>query len=108
MALGAIGGNVIWLLMKEVLLLVGVGAAIGLPAAWMLSKLAQAQLYGLAAHDPATIGIAVAAIVLVACLAWQATSRRCAQRGSIRLRRCATNSVGRTPVVRAGVHARPL
>jgi predicted permease len=69
MALGAIGGNVVGLLMREVLLLVGTGTAIGLPAAWILSKLAQAQLFGIASHDPATIGVAVAAIVFVGCLA---------------------------------------
>ena len=69
MALGAIGGNVVWLLMKEVLLLVGIGTAIGLPAAWILSKLAQAQLYGVASHDPANMGMAVAAIAFVSCLA---------------------------------------
>jgi putative ABC transport system permease protein len=78
MALGAAGGNVLWLLMREVLLLVATGAAIGLPAAWVLSKFAQAQLYGVASHDPATLVAALAAISVVACLAgyipaWRAT-----------------------------------
>ena len=38
--------NMVWLVMREVLALVGAGIAIGVPAAWALSKLVHAQLYG--------------------------------------------------------------
>ncbi len=69
MALGAFSGNVIWLVMREVLLLVGVGMAIGLPAAWGLSRLVQAQLYGMTPNDPSTIVLAVAGISAVAAMA---------------------------------------
>jgi predicted permease len=69
MALGAKSGNVMWLLMREVLVLLGIGAAIALPAAWVLAKFAQAQLYGVASHDPATLIVALVAISIVACLA---------------------------------------
>ncbi len=67
-ALGAVSGNVIWLVMREVLLLVGIGAAIGLPAALVLSRLVGSQLYGIEPHDPASILIATLGIAAVAAL----------------------------------------
>ena len=51
MALGAQTGNVVWLVMREVVVLVGAGTAVGLPAAWALSRLVQAQLYGVQPHE---------------------------------------------------------
>ena len=36
MALGAQSGNVVWLVMREVVALVGAGIAVGVPAAWAL------------------------------------------------------------------------
>ena len=58
MALGAQSGNVVWLVMREVVALVG-GRNRGracLPR-WALSKLVQAQLYGVRPHDPASIAL---------------------------------------------------
>jgi len=69
MALGATRKHVMWLLMKEVLLLVTIGVAIALPIAWMLSKYVKSQLHGLGPHDPATIAASIAGIALVACVA---------------------------------------
>lgn len=69
MALGAVQGNVIWMVMKEVLLLVAIGVLIGLPVAMGLSSLVRNQLYGLAPHDPATLTLATLGLLCVACLA---------------------------------------
>jgi ABC-type antimicrobial peptide transport system permease subunit len=69
MALGAFSGNVVWLVMREVLLLLGVGMLIGLPAAWGLSRFVQAQLYGMTANDPLTVALAVVGIATVAIMA---------------------------------------
>jgi predicted permease len=69
MALGAIKGNVIWLVMKEMLILVGIGIVIGLPAAIGLSKLVQNQLYGLTPNDPATLTLATVGLLIVSCMA---------------------------------------
>jgi predicted permease len=68
MALGASGGSVVWLVMREVIMLAGIGVAIGLPAALGLTRLVQAQLFGVAPSDGltlclATLGIASVAIV---------------------------------------------
>jgi ABC-type antimicrobial peptide transport system permease subunit len=53
-ALGAVVGNVIWLVMREVLLLVGGGVLIGLPVALFSTRLIGSQLYGVAPNDPLT------------------------------------------------------
>ena len=69
MALGARGGNVTWLVMKEVASLVGAGVAIALPAAWVLARFVKSQLYGVQPNDPATIVAAMSVLLLVAALA---------------------------------------
>ena len=69
MALGAVPGNMIWMVMKEVLVLIGTGLLVGVPAAIGLSGLVKSQLYGLAPNDPATLVLASAALAAVACFA---------------------------------------
>ena len=69
MALGAARGNVIWLVMREVLLLVAIGVAAGMTASIALTRVVQSQLFGTTAHDPLTLGFATGALALVACAA---------------------------------------
>jgi predicted permease len=69
MALGAFQGDVIWMVMREVLVLVCIGIAAGLAAALGLSKFVQAQLYGIAGQDPMTIALAGLLLGAVACAA---------------------------------------
>jgi predicted permease len=69
MALGAAQGNVIWMVMREVLLLVGIGVALGVPASLALARVVKNQLYGLSAHDTSTLALATVTLVLVACAA---------------------------------------
>ena len=76
MALGAGSYNVLWLVMKEVLQLVAMGVAIGLPAAWALTRFAKSQLYGIQPNDALTIALATVAIVLVAILSGYIPARR--------------------------------
>jgi predicted permease len=63
LALGAEPGGVIWLVMKEVLLLLSIGLAVGIPAAMALGRFVSAQLYGIEARDP---WIAAATMILLA------------------------------------------
>ena len=63
LALGAQPGRVIWLVMREVLLLFGIGLAIGIPTAILLSRYVASQLHGVEAGDPF---IAIATVVLLA------------------------------------------
>jgi predicted permease len=69
MALGAETGRVLWLVMREVLLLVAVGIAIGVPAALALTRIVKSQLYGVNSHDPGTLLLASLALAAVACAA---------------------------------------
>ncbi len=68
-ALGAERGNVIWMVMREVLLLVAIGVAAGVAASLALTRVVQSQLFGLTPHDPITLGLAIAALAIVACAA---------------------------------------
>jgi len=65
MALGAVQGDVVWLVMREVLTLVTAGMLIGLAAAWGLGRLVGAQLYGVTANDPVTIAAAAGILAAV-------------------------------------------
>ena len=51
LALGAQPGGVIWLVMREVLLLLALGLAIGIPAAWAAGRYVSTQLYGIEPND---------------------------------------------------------
>jgi predicted permease len=69
MALGARPSSVIWLVMREVLLLLAIGLAIGIPAGIGLGRFVGSQLYGVKANDPLIAGASMAALIAVACLA---------------------------------------
>jgi predicted permease len=69
MALGAEQGNVVWMVMREVLRLIGIGVVAGIPAALALTRVVQNQLFGLTGHDPRTLAIATVALTIVACAA---------------------------------------
>jgi predicted permease len=76
MALGAFSGHVVWLVMREVLLLLGIGMVIGLPAAWALTRFVQAQLYGITPADTPTVALAITGIAAVAIMAGFLPARR--------------------------------
>ena len=69
MALGAGRGGVIWLVMREVLLLLGLGLLAGVPAGIGLGRFVASQLYGIPGHDPWSAGTAVAVLLAVSTLA---------------------------------------
>jgi predicted permease len=87
MALGAMRGNVVWLVMREVLTLVGIGIAVGLPAAFALTHLVESQLYGVKASDPAAMALATALLAAVALLAGYIPARRAAGFDPVRVLR---------------------
>jgi ABC-type antimicrobial peptide transport system permease subunit len=76
MALGASGGSVVWLVMREVIVLAGAGVAIGLPAALGLTRLVQAQLFGVAPSDGLTLCLATVGIAAVAIVSGYLPARR--------------------------------
>ena len=76
MALGASRGNVLWMVLHQGLVLVGVGLAAGTAAAVMLSRLMATVLYGVPASDPLTYLVVVVTLLGVAALACLLPARR--------------------------------
>jgi predicted permease len=78
-ALGAVPRDVLWLVMKDVGMLVIFGLAIGLPVALALGRLVESELFGLKAADPLIYAGASLALVLVAALSGLIPSSRAAR-----------------------------
>jgi len=76
MALGAKGGNIAWMVLRETLVLVAVGLAIGVPAALLSARLIATQLFGLSPTDPLTLIAAAVVLTVVALLAGYVPARR--------------------------------
>ncbi len=69
LALGAQPGVVVWMVMREVLLLLAIGLAVGIPSAMALGQYIASQLYGIQARDPITAGATVVLLTLVSAAA---------------------------------------
>jgi predicted permease len=65
-ALGAARSNVITMVMREVMLLIGAGLAAGMALALLLADLIRSQLYGLSARDPFTLICSAIVLALAA------------------------------------------
>ena len=76
MALGAPRGLVVWMVLREALALLGLGLAVGVPAAFLLSRLVSAQLYGVKPDDLSTALIALLILSAVAAGAGFLPARR--------------------------------
>jgi predicted permease len=79
MALGAQRSDVVWLVMREVALLVALGAGAGLAAAMATTRLVSALLFDLTPNDPTTIALATLLMIGVAALAGYLPARRAAR-----------------------------
>ena len=76
MALGASRGDVLWMVLRQGLVLVGAGLAAGTVAAVLLSQLMATVLYGVDSNDPLTYLTVVAMLLGVAALACLLPARR--------------------------------
>jgi predicted permease len=76
MALGARAGNVLWLVLRQSLLMLAAGFVIGLPMALIVGRLIAAQLFGVSESDPATLVAATASLLVVGVLAVLVPARR--------------------------------
>jgi predicted permease len=79
MALGAERRDVLWLILRDTLALVALGAIVGVPAAFGATLLIRSQLFGLSAADPASFGIALVGLTAVAAIAGLFPARRASQ-----------------------------
>ena len=79
LALGANPSTAMWLVVRDVLIMIAIGTSVALPIAWASRKLVEAQLFDVNAFDPATIVFAsgiLGAVALAAAMlpAWRAAS----------------------------------
>ena len=76
MALGAQGGDVLRMVVRQGMLMVGAGIVLGLAGAFGLSRLITAMLYGVKPYDPLTFGIVASVLALTALVACWIPARR--------------------------------
>jgi macrolide transport system ATP-binding/permease protein len=76
MALGAPRGAVVWMVLREVLMLAAAGLAIGVPTALGTSQLIKSFLFGMKPNDPAALMLAVAILLSAAFLAGYVPARK--------------------------------
>ena len=69
LALGAQPGGVVWLVMREVLILLAIGLAVGVPAALALGRYVSGQLYGIQPNDPWMAGGTLLLLTIVSAVA---------------------------------------
>jgi predicted permease len=76
MALGARPRHVRWMVLRETLVVVGAGVAVGLPASFAASRLVQSLLFGLRPGHPPLLALATLALLAVAAVAAYLPARR--------------------------------
>jgi predicted permease len=78
MAVGARRGQVVWMILKDSLLLTAAGVAMGVPLAMLLGRALTSSLYGVKPLDAASYLLAVAGVAVVALAASAAPAGRAA------------------------------
>jgi putative ABC transport system permease protein len=88
MALGADRSRVVWMIVRDALVLIAAGIALGLPIAWTAASAARALLPGIGSIPLATIAFAVTVLVVAGALAaWLPARRASAVTPLVALRR---------------------
>lgn len=77
-ALGARAHNIVWMVVRESTLVLGIGVIVGVGMSVALSRLVASLLYGVSAHDPGVLGtaaivLAILALIASAVPAWRAS-----------------------------------
>jgi len=78
MAMGARRGQVVWMILKDSLLLTAIGVVMGIPLAMLVGRALTSSLYGVKALDEATYLLAVIAVATIALAASAVPARRAA------------------------------
>jgi predicted permease len=78
MAMGARRGQVVWMILRDSLLLTSIGTLVGLPLAFFVGRALSSSLYGVKPEDVPTYAIAIAGVVVVALVASSVPASRAA------------------------------
>jgi predicted permease len=78
MALGAPRTNMLWMVLREILILVSIGIVIGLPIILAGNRLLSSMLFGLKPTDPIALASATMILLVVAAIAGYLPARRAA------------------------------
>jgi predicted permease len=76
MALGAGRSNMLWMVLREILMLVSIGVVIGVPVTLAGDRLVSNMLFGLRPTDPVTLVSATLILLIVAAIAGYLPARR--------------------------------
>jgi ABC-type antimicrobial peptide transport system permease subunit len=64
-ALGAQRRDVVWMILRDTLVLLAIGVAVGIPAAFGAARFVASQLYGVTAGAPDAFALAAAVLAIV-------------------------------------------
>ncbi|WP_252263880.1 ABC transporter permease [Paracidobacterium acidisoli] len=78
MAVGARRGQVVWMVLRESLILTGAGVVIGIPLAMLLGRALTSALYGIKPYDTASYLLAALGVAAVSAVASAIPARRAA------------------------------
>lgn len=87
-ALGATRSQVLWLILRQSLLLVGIGLLVGVPIALAADKLVSGMLFGLGPTDPPTMAVAAILLATVSTIAGCIPARRATRIDPLSAIRC--------------------
>jgi putative ABC transport system permease protein len=79
MAVGATGSSVVCMVLADVLWMVGIGIAAGVPVSLLLVRLVRSQLFGVSSGDPLTLFVVCLAVAAVALASSALPARRAAK-----------------------------
>jgi len=88
LALGQARSSLLALVMRQGLVLALVGVAIGVAGAWSLTRVLEAQLYGVTRTDPATFAATALTLIVVAAVATLTAALRAIRMDPVRALRC--------------------
>lgn len=69
MALGAQRAGIVWMILRDILMVAGIGVAISVPAVLATSKFVEVFLFAMNANDPIALHVAVVTLVSAAVVA---------------------------------------
>src|SRR4029078_1611003 len=75
-AIGAVPGRIVWMVLRQTLAPVAGGIVIGVPIAAVLTRYVETLLFGLKRNDPLTILATIVLIILIAAVAGLIPARR--------------------------------